>query len=556
MSLGIVFYLIIGIYIFIGLQHLLIGLVSYEYKLNLYFGLFVLCLAGREYFDFLRVCGTNMHDYFLTTKFQILFFQLGTVFNLLFISEYAHIRIRKIEFVIFSIIVLLLILNFYLPYSFIYSKCLSFTSIINEHKESVAKVNCIISRGMLLWVLQQILSNMYLFVVLGKCYKNNPNKTTLCLIIVCAFIFLSIVNDDLVIAQLYLTKSIQHFAYFLLILIMTYLFLKDYAKTVELVEKQKMLKQIMKNKEELTHMIVHDLKAPLNILSNLSVDQPKEHMIEKIKNVSHKINYQIKDIMDVYRNEQTGLKIKIEECNLTDLIETAYESVNYFMHLKNLEFILESNYHYVIQADRSHVERILVNLLSNAIKYTAQHGTVKIVLTEKENKKVEIAVADQGLGIAKDKIVNVFQKFEIINKPDNSLLKSTGLGLSYCKLAVEAHGSNIKLESVEGQGTTVSFCLKFTECTERDSTIDNWGHYEVVRTFQLDNVEQEHIQGQYPDLLSCKINEITKLRKIIKAMENDDIINAIWLDELKRSIMSFDETMFNKTIFAVNDKKA
>jgi len=70
---------------------------------------------------------------------------------------------------------------------------------------------------------------------------------------------------------------------------------------------------------------------------------------------------------------------------------------------------------------------------------------------------VEIKVIDNGIGIEKTKLANVFNKFETINKQNNEIIQSTGMGLAFCKMAVEAHGGKILLDSIVGKGTTVSF---------------------------------------------------------------------------------------------------
>jgi signal transduction histidine kinase len=112
-----------------------------------------------------------------------------------------------------------------------------------------------------------------------------------------------------------------------------------------------------------------------------------------------------------------------------------------------------------VLADASLISRVVDNLLSNAFKYTDSGGTITV---EAENKGSEIIVRvkDDGQGIPPSFVSKIFTKFAQATEANGTpLRKGTGLGLAFCRLAVEAHGGQIRVDSTQGQGSTFSFTL-------------------------------------------------------------------------------------------------
>jgi signal transduction histidine kinase len=109
-------------------------------------------------------------------------------------------------------------------------------------------------------------------------------------------------------------------------------------------------------------------------------------------------------------------------------------------------------------ADRWVLIRILVNLLSNALKYTPSGGTITLTVAM-DDGWVHFSVKDQGPGIPKEYLERIFDRFVQVEARKAGAAVGTGLGLTFCKLAVEAHGGRIWLESEVGNGTTVHFVM-------------------------------------------------------------------------------------------------
>jgi signal transduction histidine kinase len=110
-----------------------------------------------------------------------------------------------------------------------------------------------------------------------------------------------------------------------------------------------------------------------------------------------------------------------------------------------------------VKADLFKLEQMLINLLDNAVKYTDRGGIA--VSVDVQDKRVRIRVADTGIGIPKDDIPRIFERFYVVDKSRSRKYGGTGLGLSIVKHIVLLHHGTIHIESALGQGTTVMVTL-------------------------------------------------------------------------------------------------
>lgn len=112
-----------------------------------------------------------------------------------------------------------------------------------------------------------------------------------------------------------------------------------------------------------------------------------------------------------------------------------------------------------VYVDQDKIEQVLDNLISNAIKYTPEEGAIAIVAERKEDGTVEVSIADSGIGIPKQDLGRIFERFYRVDKARSRRLGGTGLGLSISQEIVQAHGGTIAIYSVYKKGTIVSFTL-------------------------------------------------------------------------------------------------
>jgi signal transduction histidine kinase len=111
-----------------------------------------------------------------------------------------------------------------------------------------------------------------------------------------------------------------------------------------------------------------------------------------------------------------------------------------------------------VQADKNLIERVINNLISNALHHTSGGGQIRLMLKSMPGS-YEIAVADNGVGVPKEYLEKIFEKFVQVKRAEAKLRSGAGLGLTFCKMAVEAHGGNIRVESELNKGSSFIFSL-------------------------------------------------------------------------------------------------
>ena len=233
--------------------------------------------------------------------------------------------------------------------------------------------------------------------------------------------------------------------------------LKEYAKKVE---------EASQKKTEFVSDVSHELRTPLasikgytaTVRSDKDMDpNTREEFLKIVEEETDRLSRIIDDLLDLSRIESGRIKLKKENVNLVDVIKKSVETIEKQAEEKHLELKmrLPESIPCVI-ADSDKMTQVIINLLSNAIKYT-QQGEVAIS-AQRKNGSVTVEVSDTGIGIAKEDIPNIFEKFQRIEKPGIEA-KGTGLGLSIVKALVEAHGGEVFVESELGRGSRFGFRL-------------------------------------------------------------------------------------------------
>ena len=228
------------------------------------------------------------------------------------------------------------------------------------------------------------------------------------------------------------------------------------------------LRQSERQRENLTGMLVHDLRNPLSALMagldilrlTLANELSAEQM--NLLDISRRSGYvllgMVGELLDISKMEAGKLALNIQPVDLRQLITESVDAERALADAEKIEFRLAlSDEVKQVPCDRQLVSRVMLNLLSNAIKYTPSDGTITVT-TRKAGSSIVVEVADTGSGIPREYQQLIFEKFGQVDQPGQER-RGTGLGLPFCKMAVEAHGGQIGVESQAGQGTTIAFTL-------------------------------------------------------------------------------------------------
>jgi len=297
-------------------------------------------------------------------------------------------------------------------------------------------------------------------------------------------------------------------------------------------------------KQGMTGMIVHDLKNPLNTIIN-ATDKNTEKVIQRTKQAGRQMLNMILNILDVSKYENSRMIIEKMEFPVYQLSQKAMDEVIFLAERKNI--IIENNILPSIRVigDSGIIERIFINLLSNAIKFSPENGQIEINgQTDEQQGQIIISVNDTGQGISKEYHDKIFDKFTQIEAKESGEVRSTGLGLAFCKIATEAHNGKIWVNESNSAGTSISFTLPTCPAIED-------GQREKVADkilIALSEREKLSLQQYLPNFEKLEIYEISAFRKLFLKIENEGQVNPAWLQQLKNSVDCANKREFENLI--------
>jgi len=227
------------------------------------------------------------------------------------------------------------------------------------------------------------------------------------------------------------------------------------------------LRESERLRDSLVHMIVHDLRSPLTaIVAYLELfgQEAKKTLgaetqldIASAMQATRNMTRMINGILDVSKMEAQMMKLDLRECDLVQVVGDSMNDLESLVGARRLAFERPAEPARVL-ADREIVTRIVQNFLANALRFTPADGEIRVgIVVEEEH--VRVFVADTGPGIASDFHHGIFDKFVQVGASASSRNRSTGLGLAFCKMAVEAHGGRIGVDSELGKGSNFWFTL-------------------------------------------------------------------------------------------------
>ena len=226
--------------------------------------------------------------------------------------------------------------------------------------------------------------------------------------------------------------------------------------------------ELERMRDDLMHMIVHDLRNPLgNVISSLHMMRtalvekdevlPLLEVLRVAMRSSEKLRRLIDSLLDMRKLEEGKAELNRELVQADLLVQEAVELILPVIEKKEQELVLDIPSDLPpLYVDRDMVSRVLTNILDNAAKFTPPQGAI-FVSAARERGELLFAVSDTGPGIEPELYDRVFERFTRLENAKGT--RGTGLGLPFCKLAVEAHGGSIWVDSAPGRGSSFKFRL-------------------------------------------------------------------------------------------------
>ncbi len=231
-------------------------------------------------------------------------------------------------------------------------------------------------------------------------------------------------------------------------------------------------REVEQLRQDLTNMLVHDMRGPMGNLINaintiplVMGETPPNSPVAQLIDIALRSGQQMQDLidsmLDVSRLEQHEVPLNRTRGDVDTLIRAVEDQLSSMATAKQVELSFEVQGELTVPwIDQEMIRRVLVNLVINAIKYSPRRGQVHVVASESEGQ-LKFSVTDEGPGIPPEYQWRIFDKFARVQFKDAP--SGVGLGLAFCRLAVEAHGGRIWVESISGQGSTFLFVLPLLE---------------------------------------------------------------------------------------------
>lgn len=236
------------------------------------------------------------------------------------------------------------------------------------------------------------------------------------------------------------------------------------------------LESLLQTREDMVRMIVHDLRNPLTTIMlsssllgdpNLSETRRKEK-VDRLTRSTHRLQSLIDSLLLMAKIESGKMVLKYTSTNLNRMCLALAEDFEAIAAQKNLEIIVQlpedshanpesQQVTTNIDVDISMFRRILDNLLSNSIKFSPSNNQIIVSVEYPESGGANISVADRGIGTTDEMKLVIFDKYEIGQPVQNTA--QLGLGLAFCKLAIEAHGGSISVKNNEPQGSIFTIAI-------------------------------------------------------------------------------------------------
>ncbi|MDI6865250.1 MULTISPECIES: cell wall metabolism sensor histidine kinase WalK [Thermodesulfovibrio] len=226
------------------------------------------------------------------------------------------------------------------------------------------------------------------------------------------------------------------------------------------------LKQLENVRRDFVANVSHELKTPVTAIKGyaetlldgaINDKENSKKFIEIIKNQADRLNALVEDLLTLSRIEFGDIKIEKENIVLDELISSVFQILKDKAQKKGVLLQKEIPPETAIYADQYRMSQIMINLVDNAIKFT-EKGFVKVRFF-KENSKEVISVEDTGIGIPKEHIHRIGERFYRVDKARSRQLGGTGLGLAIVKHLVLAHGWQLQIESEVEKGTKVKIVI-------------------------------------------------------------------------------------------------
>ncbi len=326
----------------------------------------------------------------------------------------------------------------------------------------------------------------------------------------------------------------------------------------KLTESNQRLTELSKFKDSMQSFMVHDLKNALNVIINADLRSDPDQKLQGIRSAGKRMLNMVHNMLDITGFENSRMALNTQEFSHNETVVNAYRQVKMQAATRNISLSFDQAKDYRLMADIGITERVLVNLLDNAIRHSPDGSKIEVVAEMLEGF-LRIAVKDHGEGIPPDLLPFIFEKYTRGKHANHGDQRSYGLGLAFCKMAVETHGGKTGAVSEQGKGTEIWFTLPLSS----EAVIEPEDHRQPLLLSDLDQLpefteeELDYLRENYGPIRHLSIHQISDIKDLLnKPDENTSAGISQWKKAVIASINQYNSLLFNHLVnFLTNNNE-
>lgn len=506
------YYLFTGFFLIAAVHQSLIGIYSNQKKMNLTFGGLIFICAIYEINMIYLLKANSAQEYMFCINASRLILIFSGIVQMFFVSIYCRIYFKKMMIVILGIAVLTLLITFFNP---LRTSNIDFNHVhiglINQTRPTI-NFDSLDMFVLLLNYLSLILFFGYSILVLIGFYKIRPRN--IALLLISSFGVKLMLDLELNFQDIFhsIVRS-NEYSNMVLIGAISLLILIELRNGVIIKQKMKLDTELKEFKNQTVPYIVHDFKTCLKALDTLSINDTKETILDLTKTCSENMLDIVENMLEVYKYNEGALKMNKSELEISGVIDEALCSVAHNANKKNIEFDLKLNGNCTLEADGDLIKRVFVNLLHDIIKCLTDNTRIIINSSYTHNNEFTFNLTTPNLNTSNLNANRLFEGNKLRKKDMQRLSFSTGISLMFCKIVVEGHNGEIRVENLNGK---TSICLSFPNAYKNSAvkmtSMANLNKLETrnikehfYRTFKKENMKRiflKQFQKMQIDLLS------------------------------------------------------
>lgn len=318
-------------------------------------------------------------------------------------------------------------------------------------------------------------------------------------------------------------------------------------KAEELNQSNNRLTELSQFKDSMQSFLVHDLKNALNVIVNADLRSDPDQKLQGIRSAGKRMLNMVHNMLDITGFENNRMSLNTRELSYNETVANACRQVQTQAATCNITLSFNQDNDYRLMADHDITERVLVNLLDNAVRHSPDDSTI-VVKTEMADGFLRIAVKDHGEGIPPNLLPFIFEKYTRGSHANHGDQRSYGLGLAFCKMAIETHGGMIGVISEQGNGSEFWFTLPLASQAVVETMI--YKQPPVMpnepEPLQLTDDELAWLREHYGPIVHLSIHQISDIKDLLsKPDESPSAGISQWKKTVITAINQYDSLSFN-----------